>query len=599
MRNLFFRPSLLIALSVAVVVGAAFVVFQGPPSQGRPTPKPVAPGEREIVWLYAATNAASWERFVTAVRQTVERLKHDQPGLQADYNAAFPQQTTAVPEVSLSLPQPGSRFVLRWYKLTSDWKPRDWIEALLKRQPPPLAIIGGSSSDNARELATHLNHLTADLPAEQRPLLLLTSATADHVVPYAEGESLTLRQDALPARFNGKTDLDAPSATKLTRLYPGRTFRFCFTNRQMAAAVSNFIWWRDDLRPDKDPVYMAMWNDDSYSRDLIDGFWLSLRQVVAQDVANHYVWMLNQGFLNFPIGVGGGIYPAQRLPIDPAQEKSYSTFCLQVPPTPHVIDSSVGDFATPNPYEAKVAGEMLDSLLFDSPRRPLLIVAGQAQPSRRFLFGLTRGVPSLSKRAEIVVATGDAVSFNTVYRDRQVAWNIQDLPFPLVFFCHRNPVDAAAGFRAGAGESDADEQNSTAATGTEDVLLFGDIVAALVQTGAPVGGVLCAHAEELAERLAHARLQDEHIVLGGEGILLFDREGQRRSGTGEHVVCLQPMWDEDFKDRLLPRATIEVWAWKRREHPVERGQHWQRAGELLTVSYSDTRLEGGGVNGRR
>ena len=62
----------------------------------------------------------------------------DHPGLQGDDSAAFPQQTTAVPEVSLSWSGPGPRFVFRWYKLTSDWKTRDWIEALLKRQPPPV-----------------------------------------------------------------------------------------------------------------------------------------------------------------------------------------------------------------------------------------------------------------------------------------------------------------------------------------------------------------------------------------------------------------------------------------------------------------------------
>jgi hypothetical protein len=321
---------------------------------------------------------------------------------------------------------------------------------------------------------------------------------------------------------------------------------------------------------------------------------------VAQDVANHYVWMLSQGFLYFPpISIGGGIFPLQRLPIISVWEESASTFYLDIPPTPHMIDSSVGDFATPNHYESKVAGEMLDSMLSHKPNRPLLIVAGQSQPSRRFLRGLVRGAPSLSKHSQIVVATGDAISFNTVFRDRQVAWNIQDLPFPLVFFCHRNPIDAAAGFRAGTDEGESDEQNSTAATGTEDVLLFGDILAALVQTSAPADGTPCAHAAELAQRLANARLDGERIVLGGDGIPLFDKEGQRQSGTGEHVVCLQPIWDEDFKDRLLPRATIEVWAWKRRDASRrERGQHWQRVGEPLTVSYSDTRLEGGGVHGR-
>jgi hypothetical protein len=588
-----FRPSILIALSAAVVAGAVLVAFQAPPAQGRPTPLPVGADELEIVWLYTATNATSWERFVAAVRRTGERLERDHPGLHADINAAFPKQTTAVPEVSLALSGPGPRFVFRWYKLTGDWKTRDWVEALLKRDPPPLAIIGGSSSDNARELATYLNQLTAEVPEADRPLLLLTQATADRVTPFTEGDGST-------ARAAKDESSETTSGVKLTQLYPGRTFRFCFTNRQMATAVSNFIWSRDDLRPDKDPVYTAMWNDDSYSRDLIYGFWGALRQVVAQDLANQWLWAGSQAVSGvWPPGRGGGVFPVQRLQVYEDRPLSASSFRLDVPPTPHIIDSSVGSFGTPNHYEAKVAGELLDGLLSQSQSRPLLIVAGQSQPSRRFLRGLVRGVPSLSKQAQVVVATGDAISFNTVYRDRQVAWNIQDLPFPLVFFCHRNPIDPDAGFRASAGEEGRadDEQGSTAATGTEDVLLFGDIVEALLQTAAPLNGTVCANAAELAERLAGARLQDDRILLGGGGVLLFSEDGQRQSGTGEHVVCLQPVWDEDFKDRLLPRATIEVWAWRRRDwSQSERGQHWHRCGEPLTMSYSDTRTEGGGAH---
>jgi hypothetical protein len=580
MLRAIFRPTILIALSAAVVVGAVVVVFQGPPAQGRPMPLPVLVGEREIVWLYPATDAASWERFVAAVRRTAERVRRDRPSVQADDKSAFPQQTAAVPEVSLSWSGEGKRFVFRWYKLTGDWKARDWIEALLARQPPPLAIIGGSSSDSARELATCLNHNASQLSSVDRPLLLLTNATANNVAPFNEDETDQIRSTEA-------------ATVPMMQLYPDRTFRFCFTNKQMAAAISDFIWGSDDLRPDKDPAYMALWNDDSYSRDLIDGFGTALRQVIARDLANQWLWTTSQVISGvWPPGRGGGIFPVQRLPTDPTEMRSASSLRLEIPPAPYRIDSSVGSFDTPNRYEAKAAGEMLDALLFQAQNRPLLIVAGQTQPSRRFLRGMVRGMPSLSKRVQIVVATGDAIAFNTVYRDRHVAWNIQDLPFALVFFCHRNPIDADAGFRAGSG-NDAPAGNgardSTSETGTEDVLLFGDIVEALLQAGAPEDGPPCAHAAELAERLAEARWKDDRMERGGAGVPLFDWEGQRRNGTGEHVVCLQPMWNEDFKDRLLPCATLSVWAWQRRDWAKgERGQHWQRFGEPLTVWYSDS-----------
>src|SRR5579883_49851 len=578
LRSLF-RPSILIALSAAVVVGAVAVVFQSPPAQGRPTPLPVLAGEYEIVWLYPATNATSWERFVAAVRRTAKRLHPRRPNVRADDKTAFPQQTTTVPEVSLSWSDgSGPRFIFRWYKLTSDWKTSDWIEALLKRQPPPLAIIGGSSSDSARELARELQRFAGHLPEVDRPLLLLTSATADHVGPFNDSEM-------------GQASSTATTELQLLRLYPGRTFRFCFTNKQMATAVSEFIWSRDDLRPDQDPVYMAQWNDDSYSRDLIDGFGAALRQVIARDLANQFVWYSSQAMsASFPFSSGPGIFPVQRL--SPYYPEPASTFALNLPPRLYRIESSVGSFDTPNPYESRMSAEMLDALLGQSQIRPLLIVSGQAEPSRRFLRGLVRGVPSLAKHRQIVVATGDAISFNTVYRDRDISWNIQDLPFPLVFFCHRNPIDADAGFRAGASESvltQKDEHDTTAETGTEDVLLFSDIVEALVQSGVPVEGTPCANAAEQAERLADARREDDEITLEGAGVQLFDPEGQRRDGSGEHVVLLQPMWNEDFKDRLLPRATIEVWAWRRRDWSRgDRGQYWQRRGEPLSVWYSDS-----------
>ncbi len=382
MKHLF-RPSILIALSAAVVVGAVVVVFQGPPAQGRPTPLPVAAGDVEIVWLYTATNATSWERFVTAVKRTAKRLQRLHPGLQAEDNAAFPQQTTAVPQVSLSWSGPGPRFVFRWYKLTSDWKTRDWIEALLKRQPPPLAIIGGSSSDNARELALHLQQVAADLPETDRPLLLLTQATADRVAasPDSRGEADQGSGTASPTR----------KGVRLTRLYPGRTFRFCFTNKQMATAVTDFIWWQQDLRPDSDPVYMTQWDDDSYSRDLVGAFWDALRLLMAKSMVNYWGWLSGSAASGLwpPLNpFGSGIFPVDRLPLNSLNPSDVgSGFYLAIPPTPQVIDSSVGGYATPNRYEAKVARDLLDLLLNqDRPqKRPLLILTGQAQPSRRFL----------------------------------------------------------------------------------------------------------------------------------------------------------------------------------------------------------------------
>jgi hypothetical protein len=503
------RPWILAAASAALVVGAVLLVLLSPSSaQPRPAPLPVAEADREIVWLNTATSAAAWSQFVAAVRRAASRLQTDHPGVEPQVGeAAFPKQTTAVPQVALSLPGKDGRLVFRWYKLTSDWKTRDWVEALLTRRPPPLAIIGGSSSDAARELAWQLRRRSAEMPEADRPLLLLTTATADRV-----------------------TDPDDPSGAQnldLTRVYPDRTFRFCFTNMQMAAAVMRFLATQDDLRPDPNPVHMVQWDDDSYSHDLTDGFRAALPPTA--------------GLTN-----------------------------------PQRIDSSVGSFLTPNRFEAEVAEQVAQDLEGNR-GRPLLIVTGQSAPSRRFLRELARTTPAQTRR--LVVATGDALSFNTVYRDRRVAWPVQDLPFPLVFFCHFNPIDRDAGFlpegeAVPQGESDQDRST----TGTEDVLLDSNIIESLGE--ALLHGGLAPNAAELSKRLLAIRHKKGLMGYEPDGTPLFGEDYNRHEKTGENVVSLRPHFSGD---RVLPEATIEVWTW--REGAANAAEPWVRRPEPLTVSY--------------
>src|SRR5262249_47427571 len=74
------------------------------------------------------------------------------------------------------------------------------------------------------------------------------------------------------------------------------------------------------------------------------------------------------------------------------------------------------------------------------------------------------------------------ISFNSVFRDHDVIWNISDLPFSLVFFAHRNPVDRAAGFseKKDERESADGELPQRTTTGTHDVLLHRDIFESLL-----------------------------------------------------------------------------------------------------------------------
>jgi hypothetical protein len=528
-----FRPGVLAALSAALLVGAAALLLWPPPKQTKPTPLPVADGDVEIAWLYGATNASAWERFVTAVKRAAERLSRDGGKVVAETDGAFPPQTTAVAQAALRFPDGNGRLVFRWYKLTGEWKTRDWVEALLKRRPAPWAFVGGSNSENARELAWQLGQFAPAMPESESPLLLLTTATADKV-----------------------TTPDAPDRrVALTSLYPGRTFRLCFTNHQMGAAVTNFLWTQEDLRPNAPPVQLVEWTDDSYSSDLVDGFLAALDKEVIRD--------------------------------DPKDD-------VKKVPQVHRIPSSVGGFQAPNRYEAEVAGQVLQHLdrmrqehrkkqeldpMTQEEWRPLLVVAGQTAPMRRFLRAAAQTGPDVVRRLR--VATGDALSFNTVYRDRRVSWPIQELPFALVFFCHYNPIneDPPGAFKAREVPYDGDDSPATSTTGTEDVLLNNDLVKGLARAylrdGRPA-----ADAAELRSRLAELRLlRGGRVGYDSEGILLFGPDGDRLGGAGEHVVVVRPQFEGD---RVLPEAILTVWVWQERP---EGGQSWLRRGQPLTVSY--------------
>jgi hypothetical protein len=576
-------PWLLLLLGTglaALVLGAGLVVFRPSAALGRPEPLPVGDYDTEIAWLYPASNLASWERFVTATQQTAEHLRAVYPDLEVQTGAAFPPQTTATSEIALRWQGSGRRLVFRWYKLTSKQKTAEWVHALLTRRPPPVAIIGGNTSDAARELATQLRQSAGALPQDQRPLLLFTTASADEVV-----------ERAAPAPAAVAPSDDAP-AVRLNQIYPDRTFRFCFTNRQMAVAVTRFVWQHDELRPDCDPAHMVSWTDDAYSRDLVDGFWRAL-QTVGVSTPGERFWAL--GCL-----LRGGAQPDLGSAVVPYQPLGADGLALRLalnvaPPTPLLIDSSVGTFDVPNRLESQAALYLLKALV-DQPnqRRPLLAVTGQSAPARRFLRALERNAPEQTRRC--VVVTGDSMSFNTIYRDGAVTWPIQDLPYRLVFFCHHNPIDPAAGFRPAEDvRENGDDPGLTATTGTEDLLLFGDVVAALA-LGFNRDGQPCRDARQLGERFHDLHVRDGRLNFDAADRPLFidagDNKGNRHSGTGEHVVYLSPEYQGP---RVLPRAVIEVWSWRTEGTGLAATSTWLRArGSPLEVHYERSNRPGDG-----
>lgn len=531
---------LILAWGVLIAAAVVFVIGPGWRSTGSTVARPVPAGDVEIVWMNAATNVVGWERFVAAIR----RLETDDKLKIVDENNAFPEQTTAVPELAVAVPGKPGRLWFRWYKLTGDIGTSQWVEALLQREPPPLAIIGGGSSDRARDLASDLERMRASTP--RSPLLLFTTATADRV--DVDGQPVDLMQ-----------------------IYKERTFRFCFTNQQMADAVTDFIWSHDDFRPDAEPVYLARWLDDPYSNDLFDRF----REVIstkygedlrrlqtARSAAADWAWAAGW------IGTGGS---PPGLPLNLPR-------CLDEPPSAPFwsvpIPYSEGDYSQPSYWDAGAAEKLMDEYMqHPGQRRPLLVMPANPPSGRRFLRALTRVAPTEAGR--FVVATGDAIDFSTIYRDRRLAWHIQDLPVTLLIFCHRNPA------HAGAFQTDVNRERGKApdptgktSTSTQDLLLYQDIVESLVLAAYPGAG-LVSDPDILSAALREERWPD--------GRARFDREGNQVGGSGEYVVSLEPV---RHGDRVMPQALLRIWS----RSPDDRGGRGWVLERRLNVRYFNPEL---------
>jgi len=312
-----------------------------------PVPEAVPAGDVEMAWLHTSTNGTTWERFVKGLMEL-----DGNRGLTVDDAGAFKAASTETPEVVLfRASRPERRLRIRWYQLTSDWTAEKWVRAWEGRTPP-LAFIGGGTSDRAKELAEALQEQHKDV--ENGPLLFITTATA----------------------------------TGLTRIYPDRTFRFCFDNRRMAEAVVAFT---RQTQPNAGEVgnFSVLWEDDPYSRNLHDCF----RDVLGAATP----------LRNFPVrhSIGGALQPNL--------EEAHAVAAL-----------------------AKVCSE--------NPTQPVrLILPGVTQPSRRVLRALLERVPTLRDR--LTVLTGDGIPVNALIRDSSFAWPFPALPVPLILFAHNDPFD--------------------------------------------------------------------------------------------------------------------------------------------------------------
>lgn len=419
-------------------------------------PMAVPAGDQEVAWIHTTTNAATWERFVTGVVRSASAV----PGLAVDDSRAFLESTTAVPELVLSRAGHPGKLRIRWYKLQSEVSTADWVKALAARNPAPIAVIGGGTTDRAIQLAEAL--AAQEQWHGDRPPLLITTATADTAT----------------ADFDMTDDR---GGVPLVDLYDDRTFRFCFTNRQMAEAVVGFVFDGPEaaLRPPGNarvPVVTVSWGDDRYSVDLRDQFTAALTRRFAA--------------------------PGRLAVLD------HST-----------IPFSVGGNLSPNPRERDVAEFVADRLRTVPDERVLLVLPSTTQPARRLLRAVVEAEPRAA--GKLVVVTGDGIPMNAVLRDGEFAWPAASLPVPLVFFAHNNPVawDGSAAAPSG--------YVFRPPNGTEEEMHFGELAKVLAVACFPPDQPAVARGDELVTRLR--RRTD-----------FFDPNGERNANAGQHVLVVTP-----------------------------------------------------------
>jgi hypothetical protein len=444
---------------LVVVLGGAVAFVLREIIRTRPaTPPPLPPGDYEVAWIHTTTSPQTWERLVAGMHQ----IRREYPGVDVDDSRAFPDQTAGVPEVVLTVPGRPEKFRLRWYKLSSEVGNREWVNALAERNPPPIAYMGGPSSDRAIELAQALNERTEWKGT--RPLLFITTATAT-----ADIDPLTLE------------------GPKLIDIYPGRTFRGCFTNEAMAEAVIDFVWNQEDLKPTGKVAraHVLAYQDDPYSLDLAEQFGAQIRK------------------RNDP-----------RRPIQTVKDR---------------IGFSVGTFTEPNPKEREVLDRILPDLAAHAEDRALLVLPAVSQPTRRILRAFASDSPLIGQR--LVAINGDGVSFNLVFRDGDVAWPVRELSIPLVLFAHQNPVAWDTGETIG-GPTGLHPPNST-----DDVLLFADMIRVILQ------------AIYLNERVNDADGLAAKLRSGQPRF--YTPQGERRTGEGEYVFVVRPQFSKGGRvDRI-------------------------------------------------
>jgi hypothetical protein len=507
--------------SVLLAVGAVLVYLPRlGTSRMAPTPQAVPEGDQEIAWLNTPTAFEAWENFVWGVKRAEMAMPGAPDGLEVDDSRAFPTKTTSVPELIVRRRGFQGSLRIRWYRLTEGATQEDWVRALAERGPAPLAILGGWSSDRAKNLADAMRDANWK---SSRPLLFFATATADRVDPDENDETATIGQ-----------------GPNLISIYD-RSFRFCFTNRQMADSVTDFVLSDPTLRPG--PVTPV---GSKSGLSAIVGAWVEEIQLAAEPLTGFTIEWKDDPYstdlsYKFREAFREKLCAAPSLP--------------QLIMTTYTVPFSTGRFDRPNPAEAQVAEHILDSLP-EPGSRTILIMPTVTAPARRTLRTLVQGDPSIGRR--LVAVTGDGISVNTLFRDREFAWPVRSIPVPLVLFTHGDPFgwDAPGStVQPPPGYALIPPKPDTVRSSTEEIKLYTRFIRVVASASFPdQKSTITETADGVAQRLRS--LQPP----------FFDSEGNRMGGTGEHVVVLRPYLPGDARGTPPSREKLEVYI---RESPTQ------------------------------
>jgi len=554
-KRLFLTACLVAATTAAgwfLLIGSG---FWEPVGVGRV--KQIPAGHHEVAWISPATSTEAWERLVSAIVQMEKdwQESHGPSKLKVDLSNAFLSLSAGVPEIGLNFGDETQTLWIRWYKLSGENPSASWVKKLVERRRPPLAIIGGETSDRAHKLAKAIEECRGKWNGTD-PLFLITTATAVSISPDdSDG-------------FGRGPQQEWP---KLIEVYAGRSFRFSFTNTRMVEALLDFVHQNPHVcnNTSSDPVQLAgmvgfgdpwaclgtmasmgqlqpwylwgvTWWDDGYSRDMV----------------SHFLTHFNDKVLKRKVG-----------DVDPSSADQ--------------VNYSVGGYHQVNGPEAQAVGRLVAGAGGREKYHFLLALPTGSQRVRRFVANFYQQAPMEGRK--FVVVSGDSMSFNTVFRDRQSAWNILDVQMPLIFFSHRLPTDTKAGFNWKASEKD-----PGAKTGTQDLLLDRDIVESLL-LAAFDGSTLLRDSDAVMNRLrtttwyrgrVHSSLESDRVP---DGIPLFNEQGDRQPGTGEHIIWVQPLFEKE-KTRILHRAHISIWGTNTKD--IHRWRIRPTVSPPVTVSYN-------------